>query len=219
MKKPRLLLTPEEKDTLLSAYNKEPYPAQSTVEELAASLKLPHSTVVNWFHNHRSRLKRSHANNEELLANQMLVQAADGQLVQTPDGQIIASEELYTTVVSSGASVTAAPSVVAVPASPNKRKSTSPVQIMRSNGVKNLKLQNSSSVEAVEGGESVVVLEDGDVVVTEQVVLHPSKEGANKKDEDEAGGKSDNGAYKLLENMQEKVKAANAAASEVETES
>ena len=216
MKKPRLLLTPEEKDTLLSAYNKEPYPAQSTVEELAASLKLPHSTVVNWFHNHRSRLKRSHANNEELLANQMLVQAADGQIVQTPDGQIIASEELYTTVVSSGASVTAAPSVVAVPASPNKRKATSPVQIMRSNGVKNLKLQNSSSVEAVEG-ESVVVLEDGDVVVTEQVVLHP-KEG-EKKDQDETGSKPDSGAYKLLENMQEKVKAANVAATEVETES
>ncbi len=224
MKKPRLLLTPEEKDALLAAYNKEPYPAQSTVEELAATLKLPHSTVVNWFHNHRSRLKRSHTNNEELLANTMLVQAADGQMVPT--------EELYATVVTTPTTETAAPSVVSVPASPNKRKATSPVQITRSNGTKSRKVQNNSAsstvqevaeiMEVEEVAEGVVVIEQGgQTVIMERAVLQESRSEEEKDDGKKEGGKvkDASGAFKLLENMQDRVKEGNsAAATEVEIE-
>ncbi|XP_072043509.1 homeobox protein cut-like 1 [Amphiura filiformis] len=209
MKKPRLLLTPEEKDTLLAAYNKEPYPAQNTVEELAAALKLPHSTVVNWFHNHRSRLKRSHANNEEMLANSMLVQAADGQMVPT--------EELYATVVTTPTTEPASPSVVSVPASPNKRKATSPVQITRSNGTKSRKILNNSTssieeaTETLEVGEGLVVIEQaGQTVIMERVILQQEgREEAEKTEDGKKGSskrKAASGAYKLLENMQDRVK-------------
>ena len=61
-KRTRVLLTPEEKDALKASYDKEPYPTQATIDALAAHLKLPTSTVINWFHNHRSRLKRGAAN-------------------------------------------------------------------------------------------------------------------------------------------------------------
>ncbi|XP_071496876.1 homeobox protein cut-like 1 [Diadema antillarum] len=61
-KKARVLLTPEEKDALKASYDSEPYPTQATIDALAAQLKLPTSTVINWFHNHRSRLKRGAVN-------------------------------------------------------------------------------------------------------------------------------------------------------------
>lgn len=56
------MLTPEEKDHLKASYDKEPYPTQATIDALAEHLNLPTSTVINWFHNHRSRLKRGAAN-------------------------------------------------------------------------------------------------------------------------------------------------------------
>ncbi|XP_041456465.1 homeobox protein cut-like 1 isoform X1 [Lytechinus variegatus] len=61
-KRARVLLTPEEKDCLKASYDKEPYPTQATIDALAEQLNLPTSTVINWFHNHRSRLKRGAAN-------------------------------------------------------------------------------------------------------------------------------------------------------------
>ncbi|XP_011671722.2 homeobox protein cut-like 1 [Strongylocentrotus purpuratus] len=61
-KRARVLLTPEEKDHLKASYDKEPYPTQATIDALAEHLNLPTSTVINWFHNHRSRLKRGAAN-------------------------------------------------------------------------------------------------------------------------------------------------------------
>lgn len=53
-KKPRVVLGSEEKEALRRAYLLEPYPSQSTIELLAAQLKLRTNTVINWFHNYRS---------------------------------------------------------------------------------------------------------------------------------------------------------------------
>ncbi|CAN0332442.1 unnamed protein product [Lampetra fluviatilis] len=57
-KKPRVVLAPEEKEALKRAYEQEPYPSQQTIEVLAAQLRLRTSTVINWFHNYRSRIRR-----------------------------------------------------------------------------------------------------------------------------------------------------------------
>ncbi|XP_055513436.1 cut-like homeobox 1b isoform X4 [Leucoraja erinacea] len=58
VKKPRVVLAPEEKEALKRAYQLKPYPSPKTIEELAAQLNLKTSTVINWFHNYRSRIRR-----------------------------------------------------------------------------------------------------------------------------------------------------------------
>ncbi|XP_072921750.1 homeobox protein cut-like 2 isoform X6 [Hemitrygon akajei] len=58
VKKPRVVLAPEEKEALKKAYQLEPYPSQQTIESLAAQLNRKTSTVINWFHNYRSRVRR-----------------------------------------------------------------------------------------------------------------------------------------------------------------
>ncbi|XP_068422486.1 homeobox protein cut-like 2 isoform X2 [Clinocottus analis] len=57
-KKPRVVLGAEEKESLRKAYLLEPYPSQNTIEILASQLKLKTNTVINWFHNYRSRMRR-----------------------------------------------------------------------------------------------------------------------------------------------------------------
>ncbi|XP_068577056.1 homeobox protein cut-like 2 [Cebidichthys violaceus] len=57
-KKPRVVLGAEEKEALRKAYLLEPYPSQNTIEILASQLKLKTNTVINWFHNYRSRMRR-----------------------------------------------------------------------------------------------------------------------------------------------------------------
>ncbi|KAK9522296.1 hypothetical protein VZT92_018771 [Zoarces viviparus] len=57
-KKPRVVLGAEEKEALRKAYLLEPYPSQNTIEILACQLKLKTNTVINWFHNYRSRMRR-----------------------------------------------------------------------------------------------------------------------------------------------------------------
>ncbi|XP_005940618.1 homeobox protein cut-like 2 isoform X1 [Haplochromis burtoni] len=57
-KKPRVVLGAEEKDALKKAYLLEPYPSQNTIEMLASQLNLKTNTVINWFHNYRSRMRR-----------------------------------------------------------------------------------------------------------------------------------------------------------------
>ncbi|XP_009983075.1 PREDICTED: homeobox protein cut-like 1, partial [Tauraco erythrolophus] len=54
LKKPRVVLAPEEKEALKRAYQQKPYPSPKTIEELATQLNLKTSTVINWFHNYRS---------------------------------------------------------------------------------------------------------------------------------------------------------------------
>ncbi|XP_030623639.1 homeobox protein cut-like 2 [Chanos chanos] len=57
-KKPRVVLAAEEKEALRRAYLQEPYPSQHTIEMLASQLSLKTNTVINWFHNYRSRMRR-----------------------------------------------------------------------------------------------------------------------------------------------------------------
>uniref|UniRef100_A0ABK0LCK9 Homeobox protein cut-like n=1 Tax=Rattus norvegicus TaxID=10116 RepID=A0ABK0LCK9_RAT len=57
-KKPRVVLAPAEKEALRKAYQLEPYPSQQTIELLSFQLNLKTNTVVNWFHNYRSRMRR-----------------------------------------------------------------------------------------------------------------------------------------------------------------
>ncbi|KAJ3604275.1 hypothetical protein NHX12_029016 [Muraenolepis orangiensis] len=58
VKKPRVVLGAEEKEALRRAYLLEPYPSQNTIEMLASQLNLKTNTVINWFHNYRSRMRR-----------------------------------------------------------------------------------------------------------------------------------------------------------------
>ncbi|KAG7490905.1 homeobox protein cut-like 2 isoform X1 [Solea senegalensis] len=58
VKKPRVVLGAEEKEALRRAYLLEPYPSQNTIEMLASRLNLKTNTVINWFHNYRSRMRR-----------------------------------------------------------------------------------------------------------------------------------------------------------------
>ncbi|XP_026640790.1 homeobox protein cut-like 2 isoform X2 [Microtus ochrogaster] len=57
-KKPRVVLAPAEKEALRKAYQLEPYPSQQTIELLSFQLNLKTNTVINWFHNYRSRMRR-----------------------------------------------------------------------------------------------------------------------------------------------------------------
>ncbi|XP_040587169.1 homeobox protein cut-like 2 isoform X4 [Mesocricetus auratus] len=57
-KKPRVVLAPAEKEALRRAYQLEPYPSQQTIELLSFQLNLKTNTVINWFHNYRSRMRR-----------------------------------------------------------------------------------------------------------------------------------------------------------------
>ncbi|XP_018413835.1 PREDICTED: homeobox protein cut-like 2 isoform X2 [Nanorana parkeri] len=58
IKKPRVVLALEEKEALKKAYQMEPYPSQQTIELLSFQLNLKTNTVINWFHNYRSRMRR-----------------------------------------------------------------------------------------------------------------------------------------------------------------
>ncbi|XP_073168703.1 homeobox protein cut-like 2 isoform X11 [Lepidochelys kempii] len=65
VKKPRVVLAPEEKEALKKAYQLEPYPSQQTIELLSFQLNLKTNTVINWFHNYRcSQLKISAPNDD-----------------------------------------------------------------------------------------------------------------------------------------------------------
>ena len=57
-KKQRILFTPKQKEALKIAYLMDPYPGPSAVDFLAQELQLETRSVVNWFHNHRMRLKQ-----------------------------------------------------------------------------------------------------------------------------------------------------------------
>lgn len=58
LKKPRVVLAPEEKEALKRAYQQKPYPSPKTIEELATQLNLKTSTVINWFHNYRYEISQ-----------------------------------------------------------------------------------------------------------------------------------------------------------------
>ncbi|XP_052411544.1 homeobox protein cut-like 2 [Carassius gibelio] len=58
MKRPRVVLSAQEREALIAVYQTEPYPSPHTIERLAAQLDLHSSTVSNWFYNYRSRIRR-----------------------------------------------------------------------------------------------------------------------------------------------------------------
>ncbi|XP_031433570.1 homeobox protein cut-like 1 isoform X2 [Clupea harengus] len=78
-KKTRVVLATQEKEALKRAYQLEPYPSQSTIERLAAQLGLRISTVINWFHNYRSRMRRDSEEGEMLKADALKPLSGDLQ--------------------------------------------------------------------------------------------------------------------------------------------
>ncbi|XP_046876123.1 homeobox protein cut-like 1 [Hypomesus transpacificus] len=81
LKKPRVVLAPEEKEALKRAYQQKPYPSPKTIEELASQLNLKTSTVINWFHNYRSRIRR------ELFIEEIQAAAGEGGSPSTRAGK------------------------------------------------------------------------------------------------------------------------------------
>ncbi|XP_052423360.1 homeobox protein cut-like 1 isoform X7 [Carassius gibelio] len=81
LKKPRVVLAPEEKEALKRAYQQKPYPSPKTIEELASQLNLKTSTVINWFHNYRSRIRR------ELFIEEIQAAAGEGGSPSTRPGK------------------------------------------------------------------------------------------------------------------------------------
>ena len=57
-KKPRVCFSEDQREMLRQAYLRDPYPNQTTIEQLADTLGVGVKTVVNWFHNHRMRAKQ-----------------------------------------------------------------------------------------------------------------------------------------------------------------
>lgn len=55
--KRRFIFSEEQKEQLMKAFKYDPYPAVTQMEQLAARLGLQTRTVINWFHNHRMRIR------------------------------------------------------------------------------------------------------------------------------------------------------------------
>ena len=55
--KRRFIFSEEQKDQLMKAFKYDPYPAVNQMEQLASKLGLQTRTVINWFHNHRMRIR------------------------------------------------------------------------------------------------------------------------------------------------------------------
>ena len=53
-----MFFSEDQKKSLKEAYSADPYPNQTTLEELASSLAVSTKTVINWFHNYRMRAKQ-----------------------------------------------------------------------------------------------------------------------------------------------------------------
>ncbi|XP_076802400.1 homeobox protein ceh-38-like isoform X1 [Clavelina lepadiformis] len=79
-KKSRVVLSTEEKLILLQAYAVEPYPSHNTVNLLATKLNKKSSTIVNWFHNYRSRVKRGFFSLEDASKNDDVLKLSDPDL-------------------------------------------------------------------------------------------------------------------------------------------
>ncbi|XP_029468460.1 homeobox protein cut-like 1 isoform X2 [Rhinatrema bivittatum] len=83
LKKPRVVLAPEEKEALKRAYQQKPYPSPKTIEDLATQLNLKTSTVINWFHNYRSRIRRELFIEEIQAGSQSQAGASDSSSVRS----------------------------------------------------------------------------------------------------------------------------------------
>jgi hypothetical protein len=61
--KRRFIFSEEQKDQLMTAFKYDPYPAVNQMEILAGKLGLQTRTVINWFHNHRMRIRYKNTSN------------------------------------------------------------------------------------------------------------------------------------------------------------
>ena len=61
--KRRFIFSEEQKDQLMQAFKRDPYPAVNQMELLASQLGLQTRTVINWFHNHRMRIRYKNTTN------------------------------------------------------------------------------------------------------------------------------------------------------------
>lgn len=55
--KRRFIFSEDQKEQLMKAFKYDPYPAVNQMEALANKLNLQTRTVINWFHNHRMRIR------------------------------------------------------------------------------------------------------------------------------------------------------------------
>lgn len=68
-KKTRVLFSTRQKEALKIAYTLDPYPSPSTIEFLSQELNLETRSIINWFHNHRMRLKQLSPHDTESILN------------------------------------------------------------------------------------------------------------------------------------------------------
>ncbi len=64
--KRRFIFSEEQKDQLMNAFKYDPYPAVNQMEALASKLNLQTRTVINWFHNHRMRIRYKSSTGHQL---------------------------------------------------------------------------------------------------------------------------------------------------------
>ncbi len=57
-KKPRMIFSEEQRESLKIAFTLDPYPSTTVIDFLGQELNLEPRSVSNWFHNHRMRLKQ-----------------------------------------------------------------------------------------------------------------------------------------------------------------
>lgn len=62
--KRRFIFSEEQKEQLMRAFKYDPYPAVNQMEALASKLGLQTRTVINWFHNHRMRIRYKTSTNQ-----------------------------------------------------------------------------------------------------------------------------------------------------------
>ncbi len=80
--KRRFIFSEEQKDQLMQAFKRDPYPAVNQMELLASQLGLQTRTVINWFHNHRMRIRYKNTTNSSS-SNQPAI-SFNGRAGRTP---------------------------------------------------------------------------------------------------------------------------------------
>uniref|UniRef100_A0A8D2MUV7 Homeobox protein cut-like n=1 Tax=Zonotrichia albicollis TaxID=44394 RepID=A0A8D2MUV7_ZONAL len=115
LKKPRVVLAPEEKEALKRAYQQKPYPSPKTIEELATQLNLKTSTVINWFHNYRSRIRRELFIEEIQAGSQSQAGSSDSPSARSRDASTSAASTSVLTGESSYKSKESSEKISSVP--------------------------------------------------------------------------------------------------------
>ena len=108
-KKSRAYFSVRQKEALKVAFSLDPYPGPSALEFLSQELNLEPRSIINWFHNHRMRLKPVHPHDIEslmppkedrpaldpsqfrLLVNQRLFELSDTEQTSPPPGLDLSS--------------------------------------------------------------------------------------------------------------------------------